>query len=106
MIQEGSLVQFVNMDYEYGTGFNKFWLEGAVGVVTKYTKVTNINDGHISELCTVRFLTPVVSAKDTPLTSYSGIHVQNLVEIERKPITTSFTREAITLLQETEDNDA
>lgn len=102
MIQKGSLVQMVDMDYEYGTGFDKYWLEGAVGVVTDYQKITNINDGYISELCCIKFITPVVSLGGFPITGYSGIHVQNLVEIERVPIMTPIIRKPIILSQETE----
>ena len=102
MIQKGSLVQMVDMDYEYGTGFDKYWLEGAVGVVTDYQKITNINDGHISELCCLKFITPVVSLGGSPITGYSGIHVQNLVGIERVPIMTPIIRKPIILSQETE----
>lgn len=97
MIQKGSLVQMVDMDYEWGTGFNKYWLEGAVGVVTSYTKVTNINDGHVSEICTIKFLTPVVNLVGVSLTHYSGIQVLNLIELERVPI----IRKAIKSPQET-----
>lgn len=95
MIERGSLVQMVNMDYEYGTGFNKDWLEGAVGVVTDYHKVTNINYGYVSEICCIKFITPVVSLKGNLLTHYSGIRVENLREIIRVPITTPIEREPI-----------
>lgn len=86
MIEKGSLVVFKDMDYEVGTGFYKPWLNGAVGVVTHYTKVTNVNDGHVSELCRVKFITPIYSVKGNPITHYFGINVRNLEEIERKPI--------------------
>ena len=90
MNEKGSLVVFKDMEYEVGTGFHKPWLNGAVGVVSHYTKVTNVNDGHVSEICMVKFITPVFSTKGNPITSYGGINVKNLKEIERKPITTKF----------------
>lgn len=102
MIQKGSLVQMVEMWDEYPFGWDKSWLEGAVGVVTDYKKITNINDGQVFEMCSIRFITPVVNVKDEPLTVYTAIHVQNLVEIERVPIMTPIIRKPIILSQETE----
>lgn len=86
MIEKGSLVVFRNMEYEVGTGFHKPWLNGVVGVVTKYTKVTNVNDGQVNELCVVKFITPVYNVTGSLLTHYFGINTLNLEEIERKPI--------------------
>lgn len=104
MIEKGSLVQMVEMWDEYPFGWDKSWLNGAVGVVTDYKKITNINDGHVSELCNIKFITPVVNVKDEPLTCYYGIHIQNLKEIVREPITTPIVREPI-ISQETKDNE-
>ena len=101
MIEKGSIVKLIEMWDEYPFGWDKSWLEGAVGIITDYKKITNINDGHINELCTLDFITPVVSINNNPIKSYC-IHTQNLQEIIREPIMITVEREPI-ISQETKD---
>lgn len=86
MIEKGSLVKLVDMEYVWLGNHNKRWMNGLVGTVVKYTKVTNVNDGHVSEICSVDLLVPFLSVKGNPVKWVCGIYVENLEEIKREPI--------------------
>lgn len=92
MIGKGSLVKLVHMEQEYGTGFNKAWLNDLVGTVLRYSKVVNVNDGRVSEICTVKPIVPVLSVKGNPVGWLTGINVKNLEEIDRTPVKTGGRR--------------
>ena len=92
MIEKGSLVKLVGMEYEEGTGFNKEWQNDAVGTVIRHNKVTNINTGKSVEICSIQLLVPILSVRGNKITQISGVRSENLEEIVRVAIPTPFNR--------------
>lgn len=89
-MEKGSLVKLVGMDYEYSTGFDKSWMEGAVGTIVRYDEVTNVNYGNKSVLCIVNLLVPFLSVTGEKI-EWVTVNGRNLKEIHREAI----VREAI-----------
>lgn len=87
MIERGSLVKLVKMEYEYNTGFYNPWKNGLVGVVTKYTRVVNVNNNRVTILCNLKLLVPYLSAKNNPINFMVAVDERNLEEVVRQPIT-------------------
>jgi hypothetical protein len=86
MLQEGSLVKLVGMEYDYTSPYSNHKIyNGSVGTVIHYNKVTNINYGYVTEICMVDLIVPVLSLQGNPI-RWVVCDGRNLVEIERVPI--------------------